>query len=187
MGDSKKMNRADFFKFGLKKGKEKAVNHLQKKVEKIGVRPPGAIDEEEFLIACTRCNDCAIACPHDSIFKPTYGAVGAYGDTPFLDLNDKACEYCEDLPCITACKTGALVKEEPYMKLGIAKFVEEHCLVNQGQYCDYCAKSCPKEFNALKLGDNKMPIIDEDACVGCGKCQYICVSQSGKAIVVIPS
>jgi ferredoxin-type protein NapG len=186
MDGKKKMNRADFFKFGLRKSKEKALERVQKKVAKIGIRPPGAIDEEEFLIACTRCDDCAYACPHNAIFKPTYAAVGAYGDTPYLDLKDKACEYCEDMPCITSCKTGALVKEPQYLKLGIAKLDETHCLAAQGQYCDYCTKQCPTGIDALKIGDNRIPVINKEICVGCGKCEYICVSQTGKAIEVVP-
>ncbi len=186
MGEGKKMDRAGFFKFGLRKTKEKALEKIQSKVSKIGIRPPGAIDEEEFLIACIRCDDCVIACPHDSIFKPTYAAVGGYGNTPYLDLKHKACEYCPDTPCISSCKTGALIKEPQYMQMGIAKVYEEHCLSAQGQYCDYCKNPCPTGINALKIGDNRVPVIDKELCVGCGKCEYICVSQTGKAIEVDP-
>src|SRR5881628_4218278 len=31
------------------------------------LRPPGAVDETLFLDRCTRCSDCAKACPHGSI------------------------------------------------------------------------------------------------------------------------
>jgi len=184
MDEKKKISRKDFFKFGFRKGKEEVVKTIQKKIPRIGIRPPGALPEEEFLALCSRCDDCVSACPHDSIFKPNFSSALAYGDTPFLDLKNKACEYCDDMPCITSCTTGALVNKPEYMRIGIAKFNEDHCLVAQGQYCDYCAKSCPSEFDALSMGDNKMPVIDDVKCVGCGKCEYICTSQSGKALEV---
>lgn len=184
MDGKKKINRADFFKFGFGRGKKEVVKHIKKKVKKIGVRPPGAISEEQFLIKCTRCNDCVNACPHNAIFKPSFTSVGIYGDTPFLDLKHQACFYCEDFPCITSCKSGALIQESDLLKIGIAKFDDQHCLVSQGQYCDYCAKSCPSGIDALKIGNDRKPIIDESKCVGCGKCEYICVSQTDKALEI---
>ncbi len=178
------INRRDFFKFGFKKSGNIIEKQIQKKIPRIGTRPPGAVLEDEFLLLCTRCNDCMNACPHDVIFKPTFTDAKIYGETPFLALGEKACEFCTDFPCITACTKGALVKTDKIPKIGVAKIFVENCLVTQGQYCDYCARSCPKEFDALKIGENKIPIIDELKCVGCGKCEYICPSQTGKAIVV---
>ncbi len=77
-----------------------------------------------------------------------------------------------------------MVKPEEMPKIGIAKIFRKHCLGAQGQHCDYCSRSCPKEFNALTIGSDRVPIIDEDKCVGCGKCEYICPSITGKAIKV---
>ncbi|MCB9426506.1 MAG: 4Fe-4S dicluster domain-containing protein [Flavobacteriales bacterium] len=178
------INRRDFFKFGFKKSGNIVGKQIQKKVPRIGVRPPGAVDEDEFLLLCSRCTDCINACPHDVIFKPSFAETKIYGETPFLDLKHKACEFCVDFPCISACTKGALVKTEETPVIGTAKVYKEHCLGAQGQYCDYCSRSCPKEFNALTIGEDRVPIIDETACVGCGKCEYICPSQTGKAIEI---
>jgi formate dehydrogenase beta subunit len=35
-----------------------------------------------------------------------------------------------------------------------------------------CAKACP--FNALRMGDNCLPVVNHDRCVGCGTCVNIC-------------
>ena len=184
MDKNKKSSRRDFFKLGFLKGKQEVVKKIQKKVPRIGIRPPGALEEDEFILACTRCDDCVTACPHDAIFKPAYSEANIYGGTPFMDFKENACEMCTDFPCISSCKPGALKLVDNFLKVGVAKLNEEHCLVKQGQMCDYCARSCPKEYGALTFGEDRMPIIDEDLCVGCGKCEYICVSQSGKAIEV---
>ena len=38
-----------------------------------------------------------------------------------------------------------------------------------------CAASCP--FDAIKIGDNHLPIVDEEKCVACGKCVLACPKQ----------
>lgn len=184
MSDDKKINRRDFFKFGLSKSSNAISKRIDRKAPRIGIRPPGAVSEQEFLLLCTRCNDCVDACPHDVIFKPTFSSAKIYGETPFLSLSTKACEFCEDMPCITACKPNALVRGDQPIKIGIAEVFREHCLGAQGQRCDYCERSCPKEFAALTIGEDRVPIIDKDKCVGCGKCEYICPSMTGKALIV---
>jgi len=184
MKNEDQTSRRDFFKFGFNKSSKIVKEEVIKKVPRIGVRPPGAVPEVEFLLLCSRCNDCVDACPHDVIFKPSYENAKIYGDTPFLNLSEKSCEFCTDFPCISACTKDALLKVEETPKIGVAKIFRDHCLGAQGQHCDYCSRSCPKEFNALSIGDDRVPIIDEDKCVGCGKCEYICPSITGKAIKI---
>lgn len=36
----------------------------------------------------------------------------------------------------------------------------------------HCVKVCP--VNAIRMGENKLPIIDEKTCIGCGKCVKEC-------------
>ncbi len=35
-----------------------------------------------------------------------------------------------------------------------------------------CVKAC--QFNAIKIGQNGYPVVDDDKCVGCGACQQAC-------------
>lgn len=48
------------------------------------LRPPGAIDEAAFLLACTRCGDCAKACP-TGVIKFLDASSGAAVGTPYID------------------------------------------------------------------------------------------------------
>ncbi len=183
------LSRRAFFRFGLGKTREVIGDVVTKKVDKHfprpGLRPPGALPEGEFLLTCTRCTDCLEACPHEAILQIDPASSGVYGNTPFIDPKHKPCSYCEDFPCISACKAKALVlpDEGQQPDMGTVKFNPEHCLVNQGQYCDYCFNTCPSGIDAISK-DNNMPVFDEDRCIGCGKCVYICVAQTGPALVL---
>jgi ferredoxin-type protein NapG len=191
MSEDKDMSRRDFFRFSFGRSKEtakEAVKTVAKiKFPRTSIRPPGAMSEERFLVLCTRCGDCKTACPHDAIHMMDISG-GIAANTPFIDPEHTACQFCEDMPCIKSCEPRALLenpKDVPY-KIGVAELHAEHCLVAQGQYCDYCFKACPPGVNAIKEGDDRMPVIDQEACVGCGKCEYICVSQTAKAITIRP-
>lgn len=199
---TKGMNRREFFSFGLKKSgsaAQKAVEFgVKQKFKREILRPPGALPEPSFLLTCTRCGDCVPACPHKAIHLVHQVESGVHLRTPFIDVSHRACEFCEDFPCIESCKPGALKRNIASKEtnkngnslevnpMGVAKVQKEHCLSTQGQICDYCRKSCPPGINALTLKDRESPEINEDACVGCGKCAYICVSQTGKAITIKP-
>ncbi len=179
------MSRRAFFKSILGKVKdtahEVAKETIKEKLKRKFLRPPGAISEEHFLLTCTRCGDCKTACPYDAVHLMGLDG-GVHTNTPFVDPQYSACRYCEDMPCVTSCKPKAL--RPSHLKMGEARFYKEHCLVNQGQRCDYCFKSCPDGIGAISKDENSMPAIDTEKCVGCGKCEYICVSMSGRALLV---
>ena len=179
------MSRRDFFKSVLTKAKGTAIEAtkvvIQSQLKRKFLRPPGAISEESFLLTCTRCGDCRPACPYSAIHL--FGVEGGvHVNTPFVDPQHTPCRYCEDMPCVAACKPKALHKD--YLKMGVAQLHVEHCLIEQGQRCDYCFKSCPEGVGAISKDSDGLPLIDVEKCVGCGKCEYICVSQSGKALLV---
>ncbi len=181
------MDRRKFFTSILSKTKQAATETVtevvKQKLKRKFLRPPGAISEESFLLKCSRCGDCKTACPHSAVHL--FGVdSGVNVNTPFVDPSYSACQFCEEMPCIKACEPSALDYEN--LKMGVARVSSQHCLVSQGQRCDYCFKSCPSGVDAISKGDEGVPVIDTNQCVGCGKCEYICVSQSGKAIEVEP-
>jgi ferredoxin-type protein NapG len=71
------------------------------------LRPPGAVDEHEFLGLCIKCGQCLQVCPYHSIELADW-AKGAGEGTPYIDASVRGCWACEAVPCVLACPTGAL-------------------------------------------------------------------------------
>ena len=136
-------------------------------------RPPGAIVEASFLTDCTRCGECASACPHAAIH--TYReSAGVLAGTPVLLPDQRPCHMCEGFPCAAACKEGALISpEHATWPLGEVRLARERCIAYAGPDCGACASLCPSEIEALRLVRGR-PIIDSDTCVGCGRCIEAC-------------
>jgi ferredoxin-type protein NapG len=153
------------------------------------VRPPFALEEAEFLTACTRCSGCIEACPHNIVF-PLAATLGeTVVNTPALDLLHKGCHLCLDWPCVAACDPGALRRpqnadgapEGP--ALAWVQIDANACLAYLGPECAACQGSCPVPGALTFTGER--PAIDADLCVGCGLCREACIVDP-KAIVIRP-
>jgi ferredoxin-type protein NapG len=183
------MDRRGFFKNIANKAAEKSVEIVEKKVNRRAanwIRPPYALDETNFLLACSRCDRCVEACPHQVIFKLP-GRLGALvASTPALDLLKKGCHQCEDWPCVNACEDKALVLPEPVQsetepnetetelpKMAWAEINSETCLPYSGPECGACADSCP--VPGALTWDMTRPIINLLVCTGCGMCREACI------------
>lgn len=142
------------------------------------LRPPGAADEKDFLSLCERCSDCALACPHEVIGQLGPEAGRAEG-TPVLQPETAPCQWCPDFDCIDACPSGALTLGETGVPAGIgqAELHLESCLVSQGILCDICVYRCPPSIRAISL-KSRFPVIDQEACTGCGLCSYYCAAET---------
>jgi ferredoxin-type protein NapG len=177
------MERRDFFKAGLNKVAKTAVEVVDEVVTKRArhwIRPPYALPELEFLLACTRCDDCVEACPHDVVFKLPATRGAQLVGTPALDLLNKGCHLCEDWPCVQACKPSALTLSEleegerrELPELAMASMNKETCLPYQGPECGACAPACPVP-DAL-IWKMEKPEIDTELCTGCGMCREACI------------
>ena len=191
------MDRRDFFRSGFKKVTRTVVNEIDTRVEKKAkryIRPPYALNEVEFLLACTRCDDCIEACPHDVLFKLSAKLGADVIGTPAMSLLSKGCHLCEDWPCVTSCTTDALTlptidaeqqQDEPLPvplpKLAVVTINEETCLPFSGPECGACVPDCPVP-GALILKQEK-PYIVPDLCPGCGMCRQACILEE-KAIKI---
>lgn len=184
------MKRRDLFRLGARKAAGIASRAAARKVAKEAenwIRPPFAAAELDFLLACTRCDKCIEACPHDVLFKlpPRWGIKAA--GTPAMDLRVRGCHLCDDWPCVAACEPDALKlpggdeKTPPPLKLALVTIDTKTCLPYLGPECGACADSCPVP-GALEWRGPK-PVINQDVCTGCALCREACIADP-KAIGV---
>lgn len=192
------MDRRDFFVKSFKKVTQVAVEAAEDRASQRAthwIRPPFAINELDFLITCTRCDECLKACPHDVIFPLAARLGPSVAKTPALDVLNKGCHLCEDWPCVNACEPDALkipvadiaegeeeesiIEEKPMPKMAVASIVTQTCLPYQGPECGACAYSCPVP-GALIFNMTK-PEINTELCTGCGLCREACIT-SPKAV-----
>lgn len=77
------------------------------------LRPPGALQEKDFLASCIKCGQCVQVCPVQAI--QLADLVDGFGvGVPYIEARDQACDFsCDAVQCILACPTGALVYEKP--------------------------------------------------------------------------
>ncbi|MBO33297.1 MAG: 4Fe-4S ferredoxin [Rhodospirillaceae bacterium] len=147
-------------------------------------RPPGAVAEPLFLTSCSRCGDCATACPQGAIYIFLEDS-GLLAGTPVLNPDLRACAMCDGFPCAAACKEQALeVPRESTWPLGKVRIREDLCIAFKGPECGACVGLCPGELEAISLVRWK-PQLDQERCVGCGICIQECPVMP-KAIVLEP-
>lgn len=147
------------------------------------LRPPGAVEEAEFMTLCKPCDDCIKACPEGTLF-PAPVAYGPTQGTPIFKPASKPCFLCTELHCIKACTTSALKMVESISKLsmGIARIDPEKCITHEGKECSYCIDFCPLAGEAImEIGGR--PLILADYCVGCGLCEYHCRRDAGRRAI----
>ncbi len=144
------------------------------------LRPPGAVDEDEFVRRCIRCHKCGENCPNSCIrFVGPEGPPEARG-TPYIVPREKGCILCTK--CNNGCPSGALQPIDPehpriwqQARMGVAELDTNICHSYQGYVCGICVRACPLQGLALKAGLWEKPILDRDYCVGCGLCEQACV------------
>ncbi len=100
------------------------------------LRPPGALDEHEFLAACIKCGQCVQVCPVKAIRLADIDEGFGLG-TPFIDARTQACDFsCDAVQCILACPTGALahdISAKEQVRMGVARLAApDRCLARQG-------------------------------------------------------
>ncbi len=155
------------------------------------IRPPGSLQEPDFLATCVRCGECAKACPTNTLQLDslTRGINGLWAPRHRMRL--AACEQ-ECTVCGQVCPTGAIrelpVEEKKYAKIGTAMIIEKKCIAwADNRPCLICDEVCPYNaivFRAQRKG--RHPEVVTSRCNGCGFCEQACPIEGQAAIVVTP-
>ncbi len=101
------------------------------------LRPPGALDEREFLASCIKCGQCVQVCPVSAI--ELADAEDGFGNgVPYIDARRQACDFsCDAVQCVLACPTGALshqLDKKEQARMGLARLTRpDACLARQGK------------------------------------------------------
>lgn len=164
----------------------------------MAIRPPGALEESDFVAACVRCGLCVRDCPYDTLRLGQIEEDVPTG-SPYFVAREVPCEMCEDIPCVKACPTGALDPSLEHIddsRMGLAVLVDqESCIAFQGLRCEVCFNACPVRGKAITLDylSNErsgrhalfIPVVHSDGCTGCGKCEQACILEEA-AIKIFP-
>ena len=166
------------------------------------IRPPGAVNESDFLATCIRCQACVKICASaGNGLQPTLWQSGVNGLwSPMLEAQLGYCEYNCTL-CGAVCPTGAIQKitleAKQNLKIGRAWFDKDRCIPwAEHTDCLVCEEHCPVSEKAIKFDSRqvktvagnektiKLPYVVDELCVGCGICQFKCPVEGQPGIYV---
>ena len=164
------------------------------------LRPPGSLDEREFLSRCVKCGECMKVCITNGL-QPTLMEAGLEGIwSPVLVPRIGYCEFRCTL-CGQVCPTGAIRKlalpEKMKVKIGLAMIEKGRCLPwSHATPCIMCEEVCPTPkkaiwFEKVEVRDRagkvvmvQQPHVDLELCIGCGICENKCPVLGRPAIYV---
>ncbi|MBN2560525.1 MAG: 4Fe-4S dicluster domain-containing protein [Phycisphaerae bacterium] len=126
------------------------------------IRPPGAVEELEFLERCVKCGQCIRVCPTNTL-QPAQLEAGLEGLwTPIMNFRMGHCQF-HCTACGHVCPTGAIQRISIEEKLGLGEFAQQgpiklgtahfdtgRCLpYSKNIPCVVCEEVCPTSPKAI--------------------------------------
>lgn len=166
---------------------------LDKKVpsRQTPIVPPGALSITHMARHCTGCQLCVTVCPND-VLRPSHGLLTLM--QPHVSYERGYCRP-ECVKCSEVCPTGAIIKitreEKSSTQIGHAVWIAKNCLpLADGTPCGNCARHCPTGAIIMvesTPGDRmspRVPVVNNERCIGCGACESLCPARPFSAIYV---
>ncbi len=147
------------------------------------IYPPGIESVASFLRVCEQNYDCISVCPREALMVFRENEQDKRFGYPVIKPRQAACYYCDDFPCITACKSGALKTEFKSRKLGLAVINTSLCFAFNKTFCQACIVNCPLTGKAIYADENNQPVVSEENCTGCGLCVQSCPAHESTIII----
>lgn len=153
--------------------------------------PPGSLSARNMAQHCTACQLCVSVCPNQ-VLRPS---------TDLLKLMQPEMSYergyCrpECTKCSEVCPAGAIKpitkEDKSSIQIGHAVWVKKNCIpLTDGVECGNCARHCPSgaiqmvPSNPEDESSVKIPVVNEERCIGCGACENLCPARPFSAIYV---
>ena len=153
--------------------------------------PPGSLSAQHMAQHCTGCQLCVSECPND-VLRPSTDLMHLM--QPVMSYERGHCRP-ECTRCSEVCPAGAIKpidrEEKTSIQIGHAVWIKKNCVpITDGVECGNCARHCPAgaiEMVPLDEEDEEtpyVPAVNEEACIGCGACEYVCPARPYSAIYV---
>ena len=153
--------------------------------------PPGSRSLKNMAQHCTGCQLCVSKCPND-VLRPSTDLMHLM--QPVMSYEHGFCRP-ECTRCSEVCPTGSIQPidrdEKSSVQIGHAVWIKQNCVpITDGVQCGNCARHCPTgAIEMVPLDENDenspwVPAVNEQACIGCGACEYVCPARPFSAIIV---
>lgn len=155
------------------------------------ITPPGSISAKNMAQHCTGCQLCVAQCPND-VLRPGTDLMSIM--QPVMSYEQGYCRP-ECTRCSEVCPAGAIKPISKDVKsstqIGHAVWIKKNCIpLKDGVECGNCARHCPTgaiEMVPSNPDDEEsafVPAVNEELCIGCGACEYLCPARPFPAIYV---